>query len=367
MELRKQIGRFFVFVFIFVFVLGALLFIGIGGPARGTAPPIIESVGPSLPQINNHELRIATVNLEGVSVLGFDWSDDIDERFAAMAERLGTNVPLLDVVLIQEAWKNVARRGLLAHEGVVRNFPYRVDVAEQPGGAGLVILSRLPIKKAHFHRFQAQGQCLKIWEGDCISGKGILTVQFILGDRSVWIGNTHLIACYTRPGELKNVCDKQDPNGSYRWDQILEARQVIEGLVGEDTAIFGGDFNFTRTSRYYPLMTSPAIPSDSSKPPSLSLANDKLRGWTESNGGIVAPNGLDYFWTRPGSELRWHTQENIYPIFTRPVILRSGKRVPLSDHPVLMTTFCLVRVGDPDNRCLSTDGKNNKQVSLSSG
>lgn len=359
MEPHKQIGRFFVFIFVPVLILGTLFIIAAGIPARGTAPPIIESVGPPPLHPDKPELRIATVNLEGVSFLGLDWSDDIDERFAAMADRLSTNAPELDVVLIQEAWKNVARRALLAQEGVVRNFPYRVDIAEQPGGAGLVILSRLPIEMAYFYRFQSQGQCLKIWEGDCISGKGILTVRLILGDHSVWIGNTHLIACYTQPGELKNVCDKQDPNGDYRRDQVREARQVMEGLVGEDPAIFGGDFNFTRTSRYYPLMKGPAIQSDAPKLSSQMLANDSRRGWAESNEQIIAPNGLDYFWTLPGSEFRWHAREHIHPIFTKPVKLKSGKRVPLSDHPALVTTFCLVRVGDPDNRCMSFDGRNN--------
>ena len=350
MEIRKQIARFFVFIFVF----GILLVLVVGGAGRGTAPPVIESVGSPLLQPGNHTLRIATVNLEGVSVFGLDCSDDIDERFAAMAERLGTNAPLLDVLLIQEAWKKVARRALLAHEGVRRNFPYRVDIAEQPGGAGLVILSRLPIEAAHFHRFRTRGQCLKIWQGDCISGKGIMAVRLTLGDHSVWVGNTHLIACYTRVGEAKTVCDQQDTNGNYRWDQIIEARQVIEDLVAGAPAIFGGDFNFTRTSRYYPLMVNPVIPADPSRSPPHSLATDYIRGWTESNEEIVEPNRLDYFWTRPGREFRWHTQENIHPIFTRPVTLRSGKRVPLSDHPVLVTTLCLVRMDDPGNRCLSS-------------
>ena len=350
MEIRKRIARFFVVIFVF----GILLILVVGGAGRGTAPPIIESVGSPPSQPGNHTLRIATVNLEGVSVFGLDWSDDIDERFAAMAERLSTNAPLLDVVLIQEAWKNAARRALLAHEGVMRNFPYRVDIAEQPGGAGLVILSHYPIEMAHFHRFRSRGQCLKIWEGDCISGKGIMMVRLSLGDHSVWVGNTHLIACYTRVGEAKTVCDQQDPNGNYRWDQIIEARQVIENLVADAPAIFGGDFNFTRTSRYYPLMVNPEIPADSSRLLSQSLATGYIRGWTESNEEIVEPNRLDYFWTRPGREFRWHTQENIHPIFTRPVTLRSGKRVPLSDHPVLVTTLCIVRMDDPGNRCLSS-------------
>lgn len=359
MAFGKQIGIFLVFSL----VLGMGLFMTIRSVARGTAPPLIETVGPPPPHLNDHLLRIATANLAGVSVLGFDWSEDIDERFAAMEERLSTNTPMLDVVLLQEAWKDMARHKLLAHPGVMRNFPYRVDITEQPGGSGLVILSRLPIEQAFFHRFKTQGECLKIWEGDCISGKGVLAARLSLGDHSIWIGNTHLIACYTQESEPKTVCDQQDPNGDYRWQQVFEARRTIEGLVGEQPAIFGGDFNFTRTSRYYPLMTAPVIPSEAPEPLSRSSATNATGGWAESNEDIVEPSRLDYFWTRPGREFRWYTQEKSHPIFTKPVVLGSGKQVPLSDHPVLMTTLCVVRVGDQGNHCLPWD-KNS--ISLSS-
>ena len=342
--------------FRFSLVLGALLFTTVGCAARGTLPPSIESVGPRPARVTGDTIRIATANLWGVSVLGFDWADDIDERFAAMAERLGANQAMLDVVLIQEAWKDAARRALLKHEGVARNFPYRVDVVDQPGGAGLVILSRFPIETAYFRRFRAQGRCIKFWEGDCISGKGILAVRLTVEGRSIWIGDTHLIACYSRIDEPEIGCDQQDPNGNDRWCQIIEARRTIESLVGDDPVILGGDFNITRTSRYYPLMTSATIPSDPStshEAPSESNATDSARGWTEPEEEVVVPNRLDYLWTRPGTELRWHARKSVRPIFTEPVVLRSGKSVALSDHPILATEICLVRVDDPDNHCLS--------------
>ena len=332
-------------------------FTGVGCAARGTAPPVIKSVGPPPSRADDDTLRIASVNLWGVAAFGFDFADDIDERFAAMAERLGANEPMLDVVLLQEAWKNKARRALLRHEGVMRNFPYRVDIAEQPGGAGLVILSRLPIEEAHFHRFKAQGRCLKVREGDCISGKGILTVRLTLGERSVWLANTHLIACYTQDDEPKTTCDMQDPNGPYRWDQVIEARQATEDLLAMDPAIFAGDFNFTRTSRYYPLMTSPVIAPDSSGNPPQLFTTDNKRGWADVKDEVFDANRLDYFWTRSGTELRWHALEKVQAIFTQPVVLRSGKEVPISNHPALMATLCLVQVDDPDNRCLSFHAK----------
>jgi hypothetical protein len=344
--------------FILLLALSALLSVGLGCPERATTLPVIESVGPPPPRALSSTIRIATANLWGVSVLGFDWADDIDERFSAMAKRLGTNKAMLDIVLIQEAWKDAARRALLNDEGVERNFPYRVDVVDQPGGAGLVILSRFPIEKAHFQRFQAQGRCFKFWEGDCISGKGILAVRVSLGSRSIWIGDTHLIACYSDAGEPETACDSQDPNGQDRGRQIIEARQTIEQLVGRAPIILGGDFNITRTSRYYPWMTSAVIPSDASDPSASHPrspepgATETARGWTEPNEEAVVRNRLDYLWTRPGMEIRWHPQESVRAIFTEPVVLDSGESVALSDHPILATEICLVRIDDPENRCL---------------
>ena len=331
------------------------LVIGAGCAERATDPPIIESVGPPPRSGSSDTLRVATANLWGVSVLGFDWADNIDERFAAMAERLSANRAKLDIVLIQEAWKRTARRALMAHEGVVRNFPYRVDVVDQPGGAGLVILSRFPIETARFKRFEAQGRCFKFWEGDCISGKGILAVRLRAGGRPIWIGDTHLIACYSGVEVPETDCDIQDPNGDDRRHQIIEARRAIESLVGDDPALLGGDFNLTRTSRYYPLMTTAVIPSGTSPSfdaPSVSIAATSARGWKEPRDDSVASDRVDYLWTRPGTKLRWHSERSIQPIFTEPVALRSGQHVPLSDHPILATEFCLVSVDDPHNECL---------------
>jgi len=335
--------------------LGVLLALSIGCPERSTTSPVIESVGPAPTRLLGNTIRIATANLWGVSVLGFDWADDIDERFAAMAKRLGANEASLDIVLIQEAWKDVARRALLRDKGVVKNFPYRVDAVEEPGGAGLVILSRFPIETAHFERFRAQGSCLKFWEGDCISGKGILAVRVHLGDRSLWIANTHLIACYLRSSESEMACDSLDPNGQDRGRQIIEARRAVERLVGRDPIVLGGDFNLTRTSRHYPWMTSAMIPADPyAADPSAphSVATESARGWTEPNEEVVVRNRLDYLWTRPGMDVRWQPQKSVQSIFTEPVELRSGESVALSDHPVLATEVCLVRVDDPENRCL---------------
>jgi hypothetical protein len=289
-------------------------------------------------------LRVATANLWGVSVLGLDWADEIDLRFAEFADRLGRNIPQLDIVLIQEAWKDGARRALLAHDGVRRNFPHRVDVLEKPGGAGLVVLSRFPIERAEFHRFTAQGRCIKFWEGDCLSGKGVLAVQVRIDETLYWIATTHLIACYVGGDESESTCDQQDPNGDERMRQILETRHFMERLVGEAPAILGGDFNFSRTSRYYPAMTSRVIPADPTIVNTLKDSALDGAGWTEVGEQNVVTERIDYIWSRPGSgsAKRWQAHEGAALIFTEPVALPGSSSIPISDHPILAASFCLI-------------------------
>ncbi len=339
-------------------ILATAITLLLGCAERGKHPPIIHAVGstPPPPRPAETVLRLGTANLWGVSILSFDWAADIDERFAAMAERLSANPQALDVVLIQEAWKGSARQALLQAPGVVRNFPYRVDSLEEPGGAGLVVLSRFPIEAAHFHRFDAQGNCLKFWEGDCLSGKGVLLVRLRVHGRSLWIADTHLIACYAGDDAPETACDQRDPNGHARANQILETREMIETLVGDEPVLLGGDLNFTRTSRYYRMMTNPKIPHDPSNEKGSESETTPRRGWLEPGEASVVPNRLDYLWTRSGRELRWHPIQPVGPIFEEPVRLHSGKYVALSDHPILMGAFCLTRVDDAANHCLRLDG-----------
>ena len=306
---------------------------------RGTLPPRIDRLGTATAEIRGKSIRVATANLWGVSVLGFDWADEIGVRFNEFAERLARNEPALDVVLIQEAWKDEARHDLLEHPGVVENFPHRVDALEQPGGAGLVVLSRFPIEETAFKRFSAQGRCFKFWEGDCLSGKGVLAVQLNIEGQHHWFGTTHLIACYSGE-ESEGACDQQDPNGETRWSQLVEARVFMERLAGDDPIVLGGDFNFTRASRYYPGMTARAVPPDPPDTPPANLSTRASRGWREIGEASVVTDRIDYVWTRPGLSERWLAAAARL-IFTEDVALPSGESIPISDHPILVALLCL--------------------------
>jgi len=328
--------------------------LGTACAARETESPIIEFVEPAAEVRSEGALRVATANMWGVSVLGFDWAREIDARFEALAERLARNEPRIDVVLIQEAWKDSARRALLTDPRLADRFPYRVDIATRPGGAGLVVLSRIPLEAARFHRYRAQGNCLKFWEGDCLSGKGVAFVRARIGDRSVWIGNTHLIACYAPDETAPGSCDEDDPNGLDRWHQLEELRQVISDLVGDDPILVAGDFNFTRSSRYYAHMQA-STPESVGTPMKDSMADAPGRfDWTEAGEATDAGGGLDFIWMRSGKDLRWHAQRPVRAIFEEPVELPSGESMPLSDHPILAGEFCLVPSEDPGHACVSS-------------
>lgn len=292
-----------------------------GCASRGTGAPTIEAPGStSFDPAPRGEVRVATANLWGVSVLGVDIADEIDARFTAFATRLAENPNDLDVVLIQEAWDDDARRALVEHEGVGRQFPWRVDAVEHPGGSGLVILSAFPIDEVRFHRFEAQGNCLKFWEGDCSAGKGVLAARLRIRDESVWFADTHLIACYQEAPAL-SACDQDDPNGEARWKQVEELRAFLTSLDPEGPIVVGGDFNFVPNSRYHGAFA----------------AGEGARAWVDPGDDAGDAGRLDYIWTRPGARHQWVARVPLTPIATEPVTAAPGKVVPISDHPILMT------------------------------
>jgi hypothetical protein len=320
----------------------AILVLVTGCESQSTHQPVAITVGVEPPS-HSDSIKVATINLWGVSFSGIDISYKINDRFKVFTEYLGTNTEEIDIVLIQEAWKNSARKIILEDPAVARQFPFRVDANEEPGGSGLVILSAFPIENASFHRFQAKGNCFKFWEGDCLSGKGIMAAKLRVGQYSFWLANTHTIACYPERGENSRTCDNGDANGEYRQSQFLEIRNYFDCLVGNEPGLIGGDFNFTRTSIYYPLMENP-IQTDCRAGVST--------GWTAAEELFADPDGLDYIWTRDGDTLKWQALNPVQQIFDDPIKLPNGKYRPISDHPMLMAGFCLVHTNDDTDSCV---------------
>jgi len=325
----------------------------VGCTARGTDPPRIEVSQDPAPRIRSERdsIRIATINMWGVSILGFDWADHIDERFAALARRVGRNRSDLDIILIQEAWKDSARRALLDDQEVASKFPFRIDAVERPGGSGLVLLSAFPIEEVQFARFEGQGNCWKFWEGDCIGGKGVLAAKVRFGDHFIWVANTHLIACYSASLEPGQSCEESDDNGEYRAAQVNELRAFLDPLSMRTPTLVGGDFNFTRASRYYASMSSRNTPNRTDRAFARTRPFESA-GWKETGEREPAIDRIDYVWSRGGGGRRWHAGIPTERIMTEDVGLISGGSVPLSDHPALVSEFCLVDEGALSDQCL---------------
>ncbi len=323
----------------FRFIVSIAILASVGGcAAREFDQPIIEVIETDLrqPLSKRESIRIATINMWGVVALGFDWAEHIDERFAALRDRMRINADHIDVLLIQEAWKDSARRDLLTDPKVRAQFPYLVDAVEKPGGSGLAILSRHPINEARFLRFEDQGNCWRFWEGDCLGGKGVLATRIEFGDRLTWVSTTHLIACYTPELEPETACDQSDGNSGTRAAQVKELRSFLETLSEPALlpVLVGGDFNFTRTSRYYVAMSTSSHPQGAV--------------WTEAHGNQIEPNRIDFIWARAGERTHWRAVIPTHPFLTEGVELPSGEIVPLSDHPALVAEFCPVRTPDED-------------------
>jgi endonuclease/exonuclease/phosphatase family metal-dependent hydrolase len=286
----------------------------------------------------------------GVSVLGFDWAEDVDERFAALARRVGENRSDLDILLVQEAWKDGARRAFLDDREVASQFPYRIDAVEHPGGSGLVLLSALPIEETRFLRFESQGNCWKFWEADCIGGKGVLAARIRFGGQPIWVANTHLIACYSASLEPGQSCDESDDNGEYRAAQLKELLVFLEPFSKQTPILVGGDFNFRRTSRYYRSMSRRGAATRPDEAVSETKRGGSV-GWEEIGERETVIDRIDYVWSRGSERSRWHARTPAERIMTSEVELISGRTVPLSDHPALVYELCLVDEADASDRC----------------
>ena len=306
---------------------------------------------------NDSVLRVATLNMWGVvvPVLNIPVAHHIDERFDALADRLQRNDPCIDIVLLQEMWKTSARKKLLTNERLAAVFPYQIDGVDLFGKNGLVVLSRFPVvdNKVWFHRFRRRGRWWALWQGDYYGGKGVLAFQAQVADQRVWIMNTHLIACY--PQETEVECDQYDGNGRYRWDQVHAVRDFVADLTATNPALIGGDFNFTRSSRYHLAMRRPGLHDSLQR--SDDFADTLTRystdiPWHEVAEPDAPAEQLDYVWARPGTELSWATVEQTRRVYVDPVRLADGNATALSDHPALVTGFCLARSDNPgENDC----------------
>ncbi len=288
-----------------------------GGDEGARAEP------PPAPRPVSATLRVATINMWGIPRV----STFIDERFAALAERLIASD--LHVVGLQEVWAAVPRLAL--RQAVADHFPYQADFATDEGESGLLVLSRYPIGERHYTSFPVNGKPWKIWHGDWWGGKGIGVVRLDLPDGPLWFGVTHLHARYQArpPGG-----DEMDDQYAYdRWHQVHTLRHAVAARAGHAPAIVVGDFNFMRQSAFYRLLRGQA------HQPNAAAARGAP--WDEA-GAAGGAGRIDLVWMRPGREITWQVTTPPEQIFTDPVPVPGAPPQPLTDHPAIGTTLTRV-------------------------
>ena len=178
----------------------------------------------------------------------------------------------------------------------------------------------------------------------------MLATRIRVREQIVWLANTHLSACYSASLGPEQSCDQWDDNGEYRAAQVNELRAFLAPLSSEAPVLVGGDSNFTRASRYHRAMSKPGASTHVDRP--LQEIDRETIGWEETGESEPVTDRIDYIWSLGAEGKHWHSPIPTEQIMTEEVTLISGRSVPLSDHPALVSEFCLLDERDPFEQCL---------------
>ncbi|HEY9159178.1 endonuclease/exonuclease/phosphatase family protein [Candidatus Binatus sp.] len=168
-----------------------------------------------------------------------------------------------------------------------------------------------------FHAFAASAPAWKVWEGDGLGGKGILTVELERGEQRICAVNTHLQSAY--PG-----IDYAD----VREAQLNELREMVSRFHASLPAIVAGDFNTDSRESLYSLIAALGtdLTAEARERGSLGTyadSHDQRPEWIDY---IVAANS--HAWTASAS---------------LELIANQRADVPYSDHSGLFCTLTLAR------------------------
>ena len=123
-------------------------------------------------------------------------------------ERIATKVreQQPDLVLLQEVWLGAYVRSLSRALAGDYEIIYRArPLTRRPRGGLVVFLRRRSgwvAESATFEMYPSSAPGWRVWEGDGISGKGLLALRFRRDDETLGIVNTHLQAQYPHSGRL---------------------------------------------------------------------------------------------------------------------------------------------------------------------
>lgn len=259
-------------------------------------------------------LKLLSWNLHG---LPWPLSKDPGGRIDRVIAKVRELSP--DVALLQEVWF-----GSLVDRLATALQPDWIPICVKgriggPRGGLLAFVSASARWRARaapeFHAFAASAPAWKVWEGDGLGGKGILTVELERGEHRVCAVNTHLQSQYPGIGYAE-----------VRHAQLIQLREKMSHLHASLPAIVAGDFNTDSRESLYSLVA--ALGTDLT-----AEARERYNCGTHADSRGESPEWIDYIVA--ANSHAWTASANLE------LIANQRADVPYSDHSGL---FCTLRL-----------------------
>lgn len=276
-------------------------------------------------------LRVLSLN---VWALPFPIGRHVRERLSLVLRDL----PALDcdLFLVQEVWTEAARDQLL-DGGLALGYRHSWT---RPGPArsssGLLVLSRWPIRSAHFRRFGLGGLPQRLTQLDYYSGKGVVRLDIEVEGVSLAVFDTHMQARYA-PAQAV------DEHRGHRTAQVIEFAEEIRRVSGP--LIAAGDFNMRDTAPEYMVLEGltglvDAAAALGAREPTSTLENPYRR-----DRNAMHASRIDYVFSRSGRD-RGARPVAARRVFDDPLEV-AGEPGAYSDHAGVMAEIEIAGPGAP--------------------
>ncbi|MGH7815421.1 MAG: endonuclease/exonuclease/phosphatase family protein [Candidatus Binataceae bacterium] len=180
---------------------------------------------------NNIRLTLLTWNLHG---LPWPITKDLTGRIDRVAAKIRELSP--EIAMLQEAWRAAETERLVRALQPEWTPFFASGRMNRPRG-GLLGFARTGsgwrlTRPPDFHAFASSAPAWKFWEGDGLSGKGALVLNFERGGDRFTVVNTHMQSPY--PGI---------DYAAVRESQLAELGGIVANLDRAAPVIVAGDFN----------------------------------------------------------------------------------------------------------------------------
>jgi endonuclease/exonuclease/phosphatase family metal-dependent hydrolase len=254
-------------------------------------------------------LKVLSWNLHG---LAWPLSKDPKGRMDRVSAKIRALAP--DIALLQEIWLGSHADRLAS---ALKSDWVPICINRRPRGGLLTFVSAAAGWRANtrpeFHAFAVSAPIWKIWQGDGLGGKGVLSVELERGEHRICAVNTHLQSQY--PGS---------DYAEVREAQLEQLREVVSGREVSVPTIVAGDLNTESREPLYSLVA--ALGKDLTAP-----APQRSRGGTTSSSTEENPQWIDYVVAANADE--WTVSADLE------LIANERADFPYSDHCGLLCTI----------------------------